>query len=1058
MKKRPNTISLSFVAFLLFSFSGLQAAAPINAQENATSLEVKIPVKRDFRSGAVHSYKIKASAGTFIEVAAIQNGVDISLAASAPDGRKIIETNAPTFWFGRETLVFAAEEAGDYRIEIKSARPGNFAGNYEIALETARALQPSDRHRIEANRIMANAASQLQGRKAAARTLQAIEQLKTSLTQFSEAGDMNGEAAALLWIGLFNNRLGARREAAAALEKSIAKWRSIGDRAGEAAALTEAGIVFHYLNENEKGLYYLNQALALRQNLLDRLGESATLTYLCQYYNNTGAFQKGLETCRRSVALRQDGDVVGGILTLKVIGNLHYNLGEYEKALFYFEQAVASFPAAGDFLNPETEAAIYTNIGGTRYEYKDYKSALEYIGKALRIGEEVGNRPFQAGRLRDIGEVYFQLGNYEKSLENLFRSLKIYEELNLPVQQAVHATMGRVYGETGQTERARASFEQALQLNRMNGDRYAAAETLYSYAFLENKAGQFAAAGRHVAEGIKYFEFVRADILSKQLRTAFVTQNLRKFYELQTEIFLNLNDLNPGGEFALLALKAQERSRARTLLEVISETGVDVRGETNADLLRRERILLDEIGSHDEKLWRSNLPPDEATRKAIEKEIRRLNDEYEGLQEEMRRANPAYAALSEPKIPDIKEIQEQILDGETALVEYALGERGSAVWIVTPDSVQVRRLKPKAQIDAAARKFYELLSQDSASVSPGSEKQIQAASANLQKMILAPLAGQLGKYKRLLIVADGALQYIPFAALPGSKTKTQSSKAEARNSQMENYLPLAADFEIVNVPSVSTLAALRQQVRQPASDLLAILADPVFDSDDERLRQFKLKSPSEKPAVQLSDDLTRTLSDFRKKSLPRLPFTGREANLIAGQLAPGDSLLATGLSANRQRVMAGELEKYKLLHFATHGFLNAENPALSGLVLSLVDEQGRPQNGFLRAQDVYTLQLRADLVVLSACQTALGKEVAGEGVISLTRGFMYAGAPRVVASFWKVDDAATAELMKRFYAAMLRDKKTPAAALREAQLGMMKIRRWQSPQYWAGFALQGDWR
>jgi CHAT domain-containing protein len=182
-----------------------------------------------------------------------------------------------------------------------------------------------------------------------------------------------------------------------------------------------------------------------------------------------------------------------------------------------------------------------------------------------------------------------------------------------------------------------------------------------------------------------------------------------------------------------------------------------------------------------------------------------------------------------------------------------------------------------------------------------------------------------------------------------------------------------------------------------------------------------------------------------------------EVEAIVG-LAGGENLKALDFEASRATALSDELGHYRVVHFATHGLLNSLHPELSGLVLSLVDEKGQPQDGFLRAHDVYNLKLRADLVVLSACQTALGKEVKGEGLVGLTRGFMYAGAPRVVASLWRVPSKATAELMKRFYRGMLVEKLRPAAALRAAQVGMWREKRWNEPYYWAAFVLQGEWQ
>jgi CHAT domain-containing protein len=191
--------------------------------------------------------------------------------------------------------------------------------------------------------------------------------------------------------------------------------------------------------------------------------------------------------------------------------------------------------------------------------------------------------------------------------------------------------------------------------------------------------------------------------------------------------------------------------------------------------------------------------------------------------------------------------------------------------------------------------------------------------------------------------------------------------------------------------------------------------------------------------------------------LPRLVFTRQEAVGISQLVGKGKGFEALDFKANLEKATSADMSQYRILHFATHGILNSEHPALSGVVLSLVDEQGKPKDGFLKLKDVYNLNLPAELVVLSACQTALGKEIRGEGLVGLTRGFMYAGAKRVVASLWKVDDVATAELMERFYRGMLIDKERPAEALRKAQMSMAKQRRWSSPYYWAAFTLQGEW-
>jgi CHAT domain-containing protein len=283
---------------------------------------------------------------------------------------------------------------------------------------------------------------------------------------------------------------------------------------------------------------------------------------------------------------------------------------------------------------------------------------------------------------------------------------------------------------------------------------------------------------------------------------------------------------------------------------------------------------------------------------------------------------------------------------------------------------------------------------------------------------------------------------------------------------------LIVDHEIVNLPSASALALIRRECagRQMATKTLAALADPVFEADDPRLAATRKKASSNgliasvrsaesaHSTSPLPSELERSARSFHRDGFSRLVFSNEEAEFITGLAPKGSTLKATGFEANRQLAASGELGQYRIVHFATHGLINSEHPELSGLVLSLVDENGKPQDGFLRMSDIFNLEMPADLVVLSACQTALGKEVKGEGLVGLTRGFMYAGAQRVVASLWQVDDLATAELMKHFYRGMLTENLRPAAALRAAQIEMSKSPRWSSPYYWAGFVIQGEWK
>jgi CHAT domain-containing protein len=334
--------------------------------------------------------------------------------------------------------------------------------------------------------------------------------------------------------------------------------------------------------------------------------------------------------------------------------------------------------------------------------------------------------------------------------------------------------------------------------------------------------------------------------------------------------------------------------------------------------------------------------------------------------------------------------------------------------------------------------------------------QTELAAAEMSRMLIGPAAKLLGD-KRLLIAADGALLFVPFAALPSPVGGDRKDGASRR--------PLIADHEIIVLPSGSVVAALRRETheRRRASRSVAVFADPVLEKNDERIRANQVAAKSGRPKLPLvniernalTDDLIRSARDSGAR-FERLAFTLEEAEAILA--LAGDGLKAVGFDASRKMAVAEQISQYRIVHFATHGIINSRHAELSGIVLSLVDEEGRAQDGFLRVHEIYNLKLSADLVVLSACQTALGREIRGEGMIGLVRAFMYAGAPRVVASLWNVNDLATAELMKRFYRKMLVEGMRPAAALRAAQISMMEEKRLADPYYWAPFVIQGEWK
>jgi CHAT domain-containing protein len=596
---------------------------------------------------------------------------------------------------------------------------------------------------------------------------------------------------------------------------------------------------------------------------------------------------------------------------------------------------------------------------------------------------------------------------------------------------------------------------EALKIFRQVGDRYNEGVALAETAYLERDRGNLFEAKKLIGQGLAALESVRTSVKSQQLRATFLA-SAKNYYEFETDLLMRLHQQHPGDGYDAAALASSEKGRARSLLELLVESRAEIREGVDSALLAREQELRDSIAEKAEHQIRllSAQHTDEAAEKAS-KEIDALTTEYEQVLARIRETSPRYAALTQPLPLSLKDIQTRVLDSETLLLEYSLGEERSFLWAITQDSISTFELPKRQDVEVAARKVYELVTERNRVIKEEtlaqrrlrmarSDEEYQRAASVLSDMILQPAVSQL-KGKRLLFVGDGVLQYVPFASLPVPTAGPTSS-----------YRPLILDHEIINLPSASVMAALREETagRSRASKTLAVLADPVFQNDDPRIGNAE----SGKISADASTEAYRSAKESGLDSFVRLRFTREEANEITRLVSSDKRLEALDFAASRANATSAALGQYQIVHFATHGLINNRHPELSGIVLSLVDEKGQAQNGFLRLYEIYNLKLGADLVVLSACQTAVGQEVRGEGLLGLTRGFMYAGAPRVVATLWQVDDRATSELMKRFYQKMLGEGLRPAAALKAAQVSMQSDKRWSSPHFWAAFTLHGDWK
>jgi CHAT domain-containing protein/Tfp pilus assembly protein PilF len=849
-------------------------------------------------------------------------------------------------------------------------------------------------------------------------------------------------------------------------------WRRLGDPGGQARSLKSIGFAYATLREIAKAFDAYKQSLTLWRASGDKVGEMNTLIAMGFLNANTGDTQESLNLYYRAMDLDKSSrcrDLEG--LLFSGLAYAYYVLGEKDKALVYYRQAFASYQAQGDHWG---EGAVKLSIGMVYCSLGKYDDALTNYEAALTTYQTLGRARSVSLVLREIGLLHDTRGEYASALDYYRRSLALTNSEKDPGETAYTLNyIGRIFERSGDHQKALEHCERALKLNRAVQDQYGEALTLFALSRIQSELGDLKLARSYIEDALKITERVRSKVTSQDLRASYFA-SVRNEFELYAEVLMRLHKKSPQDGFDVAALEVSERARARSLLESLSESRIDIREGVDEALLKSERELSRDMNAKAERRIQLLANRASATElAAVNKELEALTIEHQQVEAQIKASSPRYAALVQPSPLTASAIQREVLDSDTVLLEYLLGDQTSWLWVVTPGTVKTFSLPPRYEIEAAARLVYILLTERNRLVHNETMKQrlervtaadrdYEAAAGDLSRMILGPAAGELGS-KRLVIVADGALHYIPFGALPDpSSASAPSQKAK---------VPLVAKHELVNLPSASALARIRDEVRgrPSAPKAVAILADPVFDKVDSRVTQPVSGPAKPRPSTKGSDtpdkeaDLVarRALRSFVENSdtsFARLPFSRREARAIIDMVPPGEGLLALDFNANRATITTGEIAKYRIIHLATHGLLNSEYPELSGVVFSLIDVQGREQDGFLNLSQIYNLKLAADLVVLSACQTALGRDIKGEGLVGLTRGFMYAGAPRVVASLWQVDDAATADLMREFYKAMLVERMRPAAALRTAQTRMWQQNQQLSPYYWAAFTLQGEWR
>jgi CHAT domain-containing protein len=1098
MTKRISLLAL-ILSLGLIAFGQAQEAITLTSSQ---------PVEREISGGESHMYQVRLAKGQFVRFRLAQHSIDAALVLTTPDGKQLVEMNL-TRAGNEESLSWEAATTGIYRLLVRGDGAAAMHGSYQLNMMVEASATAQDQKRLTAEALLVEA-NEL-SKQAAKTAQQVIEKSEQALRLWHELGEPSWEAWSLRKIGIAYYDLSRFEKAIEYQEQALALYHEAKDRGGEAMALTNMSYAYSFLSRSEKAIECLKQALAIFRELKDPGSVGDSLNALGTMYRQLSRFEQAIESLEQALAISHElGDRRREANALFALGQANYWLSHYESAIDYLDQALAIYRELNDRAREGTvlgtlgiayyslsryekaieyhqqllsfsreskdrlkEAAADSNLALTYCALGRYESAIEFAEQALAIFREVKNRNGEGKALGDLGVAYNGLGRYEKAIEALEQNLAISREVKDREDEGqTLASLGGLYGLLGRYDKAVESYEKSLMIAREIRDRADEGESLKGLARVEWSRGNPAQARTLIEQSLQIAESLRSDLMNPESRASFLA-SVQSSYKFYTDLLMHQHQAEPTKGFDALAVEVSERQRARSLLDLLNEAHADVREGVDGALLERELILGRQLNDKAQRLLQANSPEQAA---ALKQEISQLETDYERAQAAIRKASPHYAALVQPQPLKLKEIQAQ-LDPDTLLLEYALGDERSYLWAITKTSLASYELPKGELIDKAAREVHELLTVRSSSQRGESAQQrherikqadakLPGAAQSLSQILLAPVAQQLGN-KRLVIVADGALQYIPFAMLPEPSVGSSQLSVAKQNGQ-----PLVVRHEIVSLPSASALAIQRAELagRQPAPKLVAVIADPVFDRTDPRLGVSATQTNDKGQTQTIAYNDARSIEHLAGKSdeesdvttlrlvIPRLPYTRQEANQILALSPKLSSFSAVDFQASRTTVLNGDLSQYRYVHFATHGLLDSDRPGLSALLFSMVDAQGKPQNGFLRANDIYNLKLPAELVVLSACQTGLGKEIKGEGLVGLTRGFMYAGAARVVVSLWNINDKATADLMTKFYEKILRQGETPAAALRAAQVEMWKQKQWQPPYYWAAFTMQGEWR
>jgi CHAT domain-containing protein/Tfp pilus assembly protein PilF len=824
---------------------------------------------------------------------------------------------------------------------------------------------------------------------------------------------------AYLSMATINYRMSKFQQVIPLLNRVLKLARKMKDLELEALIYGNSAVIHRNLGNPLKALDSNQQALEINREIGKIDKEAECLGNIGVIHSNLGSYEKALRYISKSLAIvKKTGNQRSEGTNLQNLGAVYSSLGDYQKALLYFGKVQAINKKSGDI---RSEGITLSNIGYIHMLLGNYSRAQAYFEQALAIHRKTNNKKSEGITLSNIGKLQGELGNFAQAQKWYKKALAVINATgNKKHEGIVLNCLGNVNMDLKEYEKSLDYLNQALVIGKKIMEPQILWGALKSRASLKRIKKRCDAAYSDLKKAINIIESARGQLNVQEQKAHFLAKNI-EIYEDMVDLLFEIHKKKPNQGYDKECVYYIEKAKARAFLDSLQEGRIDLKKYLSPELKKREIEITREISSVQTDLVKPNVP--EEKRKELKDKLENLEEQYQNLVLRIKMENPRYARTVYPEPYGVEDIQKELLTEKTALIEYFSGKDEAFVACITKNDIFIQKIPDTRTLLKRIKNYIKLLSKHSAKKFYGT-----AAGRKIYQDLLGPVEHKLKNIEQLIIIPDNVIHYLPFESLIISGKKNRN-----------RYL--VEKYQISNAPSASSLINLLSRKRGTTweRDFLAF-ADPVYNltgtsrkeiTDTQILREFSIKKGFE---------------------FHRLPFSKTEVNQISKHFPPERSNVYLREMAKEENIKKLELDKYKIVHFATHGFLDEKVPSRSSLILTLDDDP--KEDGFFQVREIYNTRFNSNLVVLSACNTGRGSLENGEGVTGLYRAFLNSGAQSIVMSLWNINDKATSEFMDYFYK-YLGKGNSKVEALQKAKLKMIKS-KFNHPFYWAAFVLNGE--